>query len=102
MCMPEILQIQSSQTAAIFLSSSLAFSFSSSRLLLSFSRTALSYSLCSGVIFGALTPKAPAIKRDAAAADFSGLLSLDCGLVARVVVGEKAPPEEKVGIVGLE
>ena len=41
----------------------------------SLSFTARSYSLCSSVLFGALTPIPAAIIRDAVAVDVSGLLS---------------------------
>lgn len=70
---------QSSQTAALALSLSLSSalfsSFSRSLLLLSFSLTALSYALCSSVLFGARTPNAPAIILAADAVVFSGRTS---------------------------
>jgi len=61
-----------------FLASTASFSFfslslSSSRLFFSFSLIALSYSLSSSVLLGALTPNAPAINLPATAVVFSGL-----------------------------
>ena len=50
-----------------------------SLLFRSFSLTARSYALPSSVFFGGFTPSAPAIKRPAAADDFSGLFSEPLG-----------------------
>ena len=52
-----------------------ASSLAASLLFRSFSLTARSYALLSSVCFGGFTPSAPAIKRPAAADDFSGLFS---------------------------
>ena len=71
----QIALLASSFSLLAFSASSLA----SSLLLRSFSLTARSYALFSSVFFGGFTPSAPAIKRPAAADDFSGLFSEPSG-----------------------
>jgi hypothetical protein len=79
---------------AFFLASASSFSlfslsFSSVRLFFSFSLIALSNSLSSSVLFGALTPSAPAINLPATAVVFSGLFSIPLLLSPRPLT---APP----------
>lgn len=71
----QMARLASSFSLSVFPTSSLAISL----LFRSFSLTARSYALLSSVFFGGFTPSAPAIKRPAAADDFSGLLSEPVG-----------------------
>lgn len=70
-----------------------ASSLAASLLFRSFSLTARSYALLSSVFLGGFTPSAPAIKRPAAADDFSGLFSEP--------VGERGVLPEKLGVYAL-
>ena len=67
----QIALLASSFSLLDFSASALAISL----LFRSFSLTARSYALLSSVFLGDFTPNAPAIKRSAAAEDFSGLFS---------------------------